>query len=148
MKTLPLLIVLLLVAPGTLAQSVSPTLQQEHIEENVPAQDVFVSYLERDLLAYFKANVSANAISVKATLLRQEATQSGVAYPKFYVWVQALGPKGLIAEGAARVAAIDRQEFDVTHFISSADILASPDTLTSVFPATLASPIMARAAGR
>jgi hypothetical protein len=146
MKFLPLLILGFALCGSAVAQSLPLDLQEDHIAANVPSQEVFATYLERDLLAYFRSEVSPEVMSVTSVMLRDGATQSGVAYPKFYLWVQAAGKSGTLAEGAVRLAAIDRKGFEVTHFISSADILADPTRVSSVFPEALAPSIATRAA--
>ena len=68
-------------------------------------------------------------------LLRKGPTQSGVAYPKYYAWVRVHRHDGLL-EGAVRLAAIDDQRFEVTHFLPAQEIVASPG-IESVFPEPL-----------
>ena len=145
MQILPPLVLCFALAGSAVAQSFPLDLQEDHIAANVPSQEAFPSYLERDLLAYFRSEVSPEVASVTYVMLREGATQSGVAYPKFYLWVQAAGKSGALAEGAVRVMAIDRKGFEVTHFISSADVLADPTAVSSSFPAALVPVIMARA---
>jgi hypothetical protein len=50
--------------------------------------------------------------------------------------------------GAVRVEAIDKMRFEVTNFISKAEILKDPDVVGTVFPALLIEPIDRRAGGR
>ena len=128
------------------AQSMPEALQNNHIEANVPPEDVFFAYLERDVLAYLQAEIAPSIATVKTTLLREAPTQSGLAYPKFYLWVVATSKDGTVIEGAARVAAVDRIGFEITTFLSSKEINAEPQAVASTFPALLVPDIESRAA--
>ena len=68
---------------------------------------------------------AADPTSVRYELLRKEPTQSGVAYPKYYAWVTMDTSAGPV-EGAVRLAAVDRERFEVTDFCSSSDIRTNP----------------------
>jgi hypothetical protein len=114
-------------------------IQESHIDANVPDASVFDQYLQRDLRNYFSgANVTVD-------LLRRGPTQSGIAYPKFYVWVRAVAPGAAPVEGAVRVEAVDRQKFIVTHFLSVHEIRSNPSQVDSIFPAPLCPAIKHRA---
>jgi hypothetical protein len=78
-------------------------------------------------------------------LLRRQATQSGVAYPKFYLWIRTRSADGRSISGAVRVAAVEKQRFDVTDFLSAAEITAEPSRVGTVFPAPLVQGIIDRA---
>ena len=106
-----------------------------HVEANVPAPADFDRFLRRDLGAYFGSKASHGLVNVEYELLRQGPTQSGVAYPKFYAWVQVRENGQLLHEGAVRLAAIERRRFEITNFLSADDIRRSPDAITRVFPA-------------
>jgi hypothetical protein len=69
--------------------------------------------------------------------LREGPTQTGISYPKFYLWVKVYIGKETMAEGAIRVAAVERQRFDVTDFIARNNIVAEPAKVQLVFPAAL-----------
>jgi hypothetical protein len=146
MKAVALTIWLTALAPASaLAQSSFAELQLSHIHANVPASTNFSSFLKRDLLSYFHNQGLVAATSVSFTLLRDGPTQSGVAYPKFYVWVLVLNGKKVLTQGAARVAAIEQSHFEVTDFLSSSKVRALPEEVSSVFPAPLVSSIVSRA---
>lgn len=118
---------------------------QSHIRGNVPPTNEFRALLTRDLEAEFRATHQRTA-SVEFTLLRDVPTQSGVALPKFYAWVQVRDSEGkLIDEGAARVAAVERNRFDVLGFLSTRDIRTNPARVEQMFPQALADGIRARA---
>jgi hypothetical protein len=55
-------------------------------------------------------------------------------------------PSGVVREGAVRVAAIEEMRFEVTNFLSSEQIRADAESVSSVFPAPLISDILRRAA--
>ena len=129
-----------------LAQPSSPEqlmlqIQRSHIEGNVPPPEQFDATLRRDLAAYF------NTQSLSYELLREGPTQSGVSYPKYYLWVRATRQNETVA-GAVRVAAIERTRFDVTDFLPSERIRSDPTQAQQMFPALLVPPILARAGGK
>ena len=104
-----------------------------HIQANVPDNDDFDKFLTRDLETYFKG-IYKKDILVKYEYLREGATQTGIAYPKYYLWVTISDSNQTIDEGAARVAAIDKQRFDVTDYLSHSDIKTEVDKIYSIFP--------------
>jgi hypothetical protein len=59
-----------------------------------------------------------------------------VAYPKFYFWVTVseTAASNKLAEGAVRVAAINKTSFDVSHFVSVEEIRRRPAILGTIFP--------------
>src|SRR5262249_39636124 len=71
---------------------------------------------------------------IEFEMLREGPTQSGVSYPKFYVWVRIAGGRSIDDRGAVRVAAIDRERFDVTDFLSERAILTEPTRRYRIFP--------------
>ncbi len=111
-------------------------LRLAHIAANVPVGDDFEAFLVRDLTAYFAEHFLPASV-VTYELLRDGPTQSGVAYPKYYVWAKATASDGTVLEGAARVAAIERTRFEVTDFVSRQQIVSQPDSLDQVVPAAL-----------
>lgn len=117
---------------------------QSHIDGNVPEQRDFNHFLQRDLDSYFKSNVN-KPVSVSWDLLRHGATQTGISYPKFYAWVKVTHEKKLIDEGAVRLEAINKQAFEVTHFISVSQMRKDPSSIRDVFPAALCDGIQKRA---
>jgi hypothetical protein len=116
---------------------------RSHVEANVPAAGDFDRFLRRDLTAYFR-HLTTVPVKVEYKLLRKGPTQSGVAYPKFYAWVTVLSNEKPIEEGAIRVAAIEKVWFEVTDFLSKADITDNPTSLERVFPAALVPSILER----
>lgn len=125
------------------AQSLD-SIQQSHITGNVPPAGKFHEFLRRDLMEYFRSAGFADLTDVQYELPRDAPTQSGVSYPKYYVWVRVIGGGVVREQGAARVAAIDGTRFEVTNFLSSKDM--SRDSVLSVFPSALADGILSRAA--
>jgi len=145
MKILVLLVTLFaLAAQAAFAQS---DLQRSHIEANVPAPEEFERLLQRDLLAFFKQSMGSAISSVEVQPLRSGPTQSGVSYPKFYLWVKVLTGSSVRQTGAVRVAAVQRTRFEVTDFMTAASIKAQPSEVGAVFPAALVPSIQERAAG-
>jgi hypothetical protein len=119
-------------------------LQSAHIAAHVPIGDDFEAFLVRDLAAYFVGQGIAAPV-VTYELLRDGPTQSGVSFPKFYVWVSVTGSSGSVVDGAARVAAIDRTHFEITDFVSREQIVTQPASLDLVVPAALVDMTVERA---
>jgi hypothetical protein len=134
--------VVLLVSPCAFGQF--RDLADTHIAGNVPTATDFRPFLVRDLTTYLTPT-QGEGITVDYELLRDGPTQSGVAYPKFYLWVTVTKPDKSTAEGAARVAAIEKKEFQVTDFAPRAEIVAHPENLAAVFPKTLLEKIWSKA---
>lgn len=130
---------------AALAQSPLEDIQASHIEANVPAQGSFDVFLKRDLLAYFRGTETTPTTSLEYELLRDAPTQSGVSYPKYYLWVRVRSGSSVLKEGAARVAAIERKRFEVTNFMSRSSIQSSPSEVGAVFPAALVPSVLSRA---
>lgn len=119
-------------------------LQASHIAANVPDADDFMPFLRRDLIANLKAT-GVDATQLDIDFLRNGPTQSGVAYPKFYIWIVASRARGTLIQGAVRVAAIEKQRFEVTDLMSAEQIRAHPEQVGAVFPAPLVASIKERA---
>jgi len=120
-------------------------IQNSHIEGNIPNQDVFEKYMERDLVAYFSKK-NKEEIKVEYEYLRNGPTQSGVSYPKYYLWVVVKVKKDerTIDAGAVRVQAIDKKIFEVTNYLSKKEIQDNGNILDSVFPKGLNEAILIR----
>lgn len=111
--------------------------QASHVEANAPSEANFVEQLQRDVRAYLATN-GLPAKSVKIELLRKGATQSGVSYPKYYIWIRAADEEAKRRiEGAMRVIAIERTRFDITDFTPADSIRSDPAQLASIYPALL-----------
>ena len=136
----------LLLAAGLIYACNDP-LAQSHIDANVPPAEQFQSLLKRDLQAFF-SNRHGSSVAVSYELLRDGPIQTGIAYPKYYVWVKTQSSAGPVEEGAVRVAAMDRTRFEVTHFMSKRDIQTNPSGVEQVFPQALAGRIRERADAR
>lgn len=119
-------------------------LHASHIEANVPDESEFSRFLERDLNAYF-ASRGVSDPAIQFELLRQGPTQSGIAYPKFYLWVQVSSGRDQLTAGAVRVAAVQREHFQITDWLTAEEIRADPHRLGSIFPAALVDAIRERA---
>jgi hypothetical protein len=145
-----LALVVLLAAPAV-AQEIPPEraeeiirdIQQSHIDGNVPPEADFDRLLRRDLVAYF-ASPDGPAPDVSYELLRKGPTQTGIAYPKFYAWVSIRRAGRPTREGAVRLAAIDRQRFEIMQFVDQSEIRRDPSGLDQVFPPPVAAAIKAR----
>jgi hypothetical protein len=84
-------------------------------------------------------------LRVEYALLRDIPTQVGVAVPKYYVWFVARQQGQVVAEGAARIAALSDDEFTILNLVSRSDILDDPAQLERIFPTALVPDIERRA---
>ena len=127
----------------------SSPVAQSHIDANVPDAASFDTLMQRDLSAYFEKTLETSGkIHVDYQLLRKGPTQTGISYPKFYVWAKVSSGSRVVTEGAVRVAAVDGALFTVTNFIGKDQILAEPEKVNTVFPAALNATIIGLAAAK
>ncbi len=131
------------VAPQAADRPILET-SHSHIDANVPAAEDFDKLLRRDLAGYFAAMFKD--LPVHYELLRDGPTQSGVAYPKFYLWVTIGGGESPRQRGAVRVAAIEKKRFEVSDFISEDAVKKDPAGIYRVFPAPVCEKINAKVA--
>jgi hypothetical protein len=135
---------LLLVLPFLLA--CPPVgISRSHIDANVPAAEDFDKLLLRDLAGSFAATFKD--LPIHYEMLRDGPTQSGVAYPKFYLWVTIGDGKSPQQRGAVRVAAIEKKRFEVSDFFSEDAVKKDPTGIHRVFPAPVCERINAKVAG-
>ena len=119
-------------------------LRQGHIDANVPDQKDFDRILNRDITKYVTDKADKD-ITVKVELLRDGPSQSGVALPKYYIWIEKRNSKGvLMEEAAARIAAIDRDHFDVIQYYDRKRLETETDLVSKVFPADVYAKIVAK----
>src|ERR1700722_12718152 len=127
----------------------SSPVAQSHIDANVPDAASFDTLMQRDLSAYFEKTLETSGkIHVDYQLLRKGPTQTGISYPKFYVWAKVSSGSRVVTEGAVRVAAVDGALFTVTNFIGKDQILAEPEKVNTVFPTALNATIIGLAAAK
>jgi hypothetical protein len=122
------------------AQNPLADIAQSHIVANVPPAEFFDTYMKRDLGSYLCKG--AEHCRIEYHLLRDGPTQTGIAYPKFYVWAKCFVDEHLQMEGAARLAAIDKDEFRITNFLSKNEIFESPQQVAAIFPSPLVKDIL------
>jgi hypothetical protein len=126
--------VLLLVGACTAScQSIGDSITDSHVRANVPDEKDFDAFLKRDLESYFK-NLKKKDVVVEYQLLRDGPTQSGTAFPKFYVWVTVKEDGTLLEDGAVRVAAMEKKRFGVYDYVTRADIDRDLDKAYETFP--------------
>ena len=123
------------------AQSFPGTIAESHIQANVPEATDFDKFMLRDLEAYF-TNQTGHAVQVKFEFLREGPTQTGVAYPKFYLWIRLTDKNKSEQEGAVRVAAIEKKRFEVTDYMKASEIKKNPDAIYRVFPRPVGNKIL------
>lgn len=126
------------------AESVMASIGQSHIDANVPDKKDFDAILKRDITKYV-TDPGDKDVTVTVSLLRDEPSQSGVALPKYYCWIEKRNSKGvLIEEAAARIAAVEKTHFDVIQYYDRTRLLAEPGLVSKVFPADVYEKIQAR----
>ena len=128
-----LVLVAIAVPFASFGQPVFDMIAESHIRSNVPDSSDFNTLMVHDLESYF-GNREASPIHVSYEMLRIGSTQTGVAYPKFYLWINVTEGNKAINEGAGRVEAIEKQRFEVTHFLSVNDLRTDPEGLYKIFP--------------
>lgn len=136
-----ILLFLVIVITARLAGA-QDAIQRSHIEGNFPAPQSFHTLLNRDLLRFFRETHGESVSSVDYRLLRDFPAQSGVALPKYYAWVKVFAGAEILVEGAARIAAIEKIQFDVLHFLTVQEIQGDPGLVKSTFPAPLITEIL------
>jgi len=123
-------------------------IQQSHINANLPETfEEFKKILGSDLTSYFSRIYNEDVI-IDYELLRLAPTQSGIAYPKFYVWVTIGKADITIDAGAVRVVVIEKTRIEVTDFISQKQIRKEPKLIELVFPHSLCDEIRKKAGVR
>ena len=91
------------------------------------------SIIGRDLTAHFSRR-QGGPVRVSYEYLRSGPTVTGIAYPKYYLWVRVEPSTSRSrVDGPARVALIDSVA-EVTHFFPYHQGTAAPAELDSVFP--------------
>ncbi|MHC1712030.1 MAG: hypothetical protein AB9872_07770 [Solidesulfovibrio sp.] len=104
-----------------------------HIDAYSPAASDFEAFLTRDAQTYF-SDIKGKPVTVRYEFLRDGPTQSGSGFPKYYIWVKVLSDGALIDEGAARVAGISQEGFEIREFLGKGLIEDNPKRLDPVFP--------------
>ncbi len=96
--------------------------------------------LEGALAAFFDSDVTVDTYE----FLREGPTVTGIAFPKYYLWVHGVNA-GVAFRGAVRV--VDQNGTIVaTQFLSDAEIRGQQGSVGTVFPAPLVPAIIERAA--
>ena len=133
-------------AATALAQNDDPmaALRQGYIDANVPDKKDFDRILNRDITKYVTDKADKD-ITVKIELLRDVPSQSGVALPKYYIWIEKRNAKGvLMEEAAARIAAVNRDHFDVVQYYDRKRLETETDLVSKVFPQDVYTKIVAK----
>jgi hypothetical protein len=134
-NNLQIIILLILLFSVFCEKKVIEKIPKSHVSANVPPDSSFLQLLNRDV-SLFMTNRYSRTTSVTVEFLRQAATQSGVAYPKFYLWVIVTDSTmhNVLGQGAIRVAAIEKELFRITDYLTKEDITQSPDSIYLIFP--------------
>lgn len=100
--------------------------------------------LQISLEDYFRLEQKKN-VTVKYEYLRKAGTETGMSFPKYYVWVEISDGLSFLQKGAARLSGTDTNKFEVTHYLSESEIKANPANVYSIFPKQLSDEIIKRA---
>ena len=141
-----LVLLITVMAVSVRAQNEDPmaALRQGHIDANVPDPKDFDRILNRDITKYVTDRADKD-ITVKVELLRDGPSQSGVALPKYYIWIAKRSAKGvLMEEAAARIAAVNRDHFDVVQYYDRKRLENETDLVSKVFPDDVYTKILAK----
>jgi hypothetical protein len=121
-------------------QKIFQDIQESHLDANIPDQTQFDRLLRRDLEKYFLNKFGV--VTVKWEFLREGPTQSGVAYPKYYLWTKIYADDKILEEGAVRVAAMEKTRFEITDFVNINKIKNNVKDLYSIFPKSVCEKII------
>ena len=113
-------------------QKLLQEVRQSHLDGNIPDKEQFDSLLKRDLEKHFSALYGT--VTVNSEFLRVGPTQSGVSYPKYYLWTEINIGQKLVSEGAVRVAAIDKTKFEITDYVDINQIKNKSIDIHNIFP--------------
>lgn len=94
--------------------------------------------LKKAVQGHFREELGASA-EVRVSLLRQGATVTGVASPKYYVWAEVFVPPSTTParRAALRLAMVDDQTCEVLGVLTQEEIISSPERVRATFPAAL-----------
>ena len=121
-------------------QKMFQDIQMSHLDANIPDQAQFDKLLKRDLEKYFLNKFGE--VAVKWEFLREGPTQSGVAYPKYYLWTTIYADDKLLEEGVVRVAAMEKTRFEITDFVNINKIKNNVKDLYTIFPKSVCEKII------
>jgi hypothetical protein len=114
------------------------------VDANIPSAEVFSELLHRDLLTHFRGSGIPDNTKAEYQLLRDTPTGPvklakpyAQAYPVYYLWVRMLSGATVLNEGVVRALAIERNRFEITQFLSRAEILADPSRVSKIVPLNL-----------
>lgn len=116
--------------------------QRSHVDGNIPDAQIFDSLLTSDLEKFFTPLYGSQTMHWE--FLREGPTQSGVSYPKFYLWVNLNNKGKLVSEGAVRVEAIDKIRFNVTDYVDINQIKKKSKDIHMIFPGPVCDKIEAK----
>lgn len=111
----------------------SNLLRRSYVETNVPEKPFFNEFLSRDLEDSLSIYYGKE-VTVKYESLRDAPTQVGTAYPKYYLWITVYEKGQELEQGAVRVAAIEKDRFEITHYLTKEQIKENPELIYNIFP--------------
>lgn len=117
-----------------------------HVSENEVPDAHFHEYLVRDLRTYFKLPAEGTKSVGHEFMKGHEGLyQTGTGYPHYFLWVYVYDGNKIVAEGFAKVDAIDNSKFRVATFISKAQIKKDPRAIEEAYGGSLGADIINRA---
>lgn len=120
-------------------------ISQGHIDANVPAPDVFNEILAESIDQYLMDEYNLTRPITEYKLLRDYPSQTGLAFPKYYAWISSKDKDDKVVIGVARLAAIDKDYFDITDFVDSKTITKNGSSELNAFPLDLHQKIIGEA---
>lgn len=138
-----------LLAFSILAAIVSPAsskdeitnLHKANLQAHLPDAKHFHEIFAINLDAEFSRKLKSKVL-VKYQLLDTQVFQTGVSFPKIYCWVQVFSNKEMLAEGAAKLAAVEKKFFILKTFLSVKEIKSDEKVVYERFPCAVASKIL------
>ena len=119
--------------------------KKKHIEANVPEKTDFDAFLRRDLIKYFN-ETTGKKLKVDYELLKEKPFQTGKkypsAYPRFYLWIKLYENNTLVNKGAAKVAAIEKNRFEVISFADIKEIEKDDNSALTLYPVLVTTKIL------
>jgi hypothetical protein len=107
--------------------------QNENVLEGVPDNKTFGPLLIHVLTSCFEDDRFKD-LQFKYTFLADHPFQSGIAFPKYYLWVEKYDGSHPIGRGVIEVAAIDQTRLGVVEFVSKKDLATDLEWIKRHYP--------------
>jgi len=107
--------------------------QNESVHEGIPDEKTFEPLLIRVLSSYFEDDRFKN-LQFRYMLLADHPFQSGIAFPKYYLWIEKYDGSRFIGQGVMEIAAIDQTRLGVIEFTSKKDLETDREWIKQHYP--------------